>query len=100
MFYNKHIFFCTNQKKNGNGCGNISNEEDFYFARTYLRSMDASNQLRIGVSKAECLGRCANAPICVIYPEGIWYTYVDQQDIQDIIKYHLLNNEIVDRLRV
>ena len=100
MFYNRHIFFCSNQKKNGNGCGNISNEEDFNFARAYLRSLDTNNQNKIGISKTGCLGRYANAPICVVYPEGVWYNYVDQEDIQDIIRCHLLNNEVVERLRL
>ncbi|RTL12595.1 MAG: (2Fe-2S) ferredoxin domain-containing protein [Neisseriaceae bacterium] len=100
MFYNKHIFFCTNLKKNGNGCGDIASDEAFNFARISLRALDTHNQNKIGISKAGCLGRCTNAPVCVIYPEGVWYTYVNQQDIEEIIKSHLLNNKTVERLRI
>jgi len=36
----------------------------------------------------------------VVYPEGVWYTYVDQSDIDEIIEEHLQNGRIVERLRM
>ena len=36
----------------------------------------------------------------MVYPEGTWYTYVDRQDIDEIIDSHLVNGRIVDRLRI
>jgi (2Fe-2S) ferredoxin len=36
----------------------------------------------------------------VVYPEGIWYTYVDQDDIDEIIREHLAHGRIVERLRI
>jgi (2Fe-2S) ferredoxin len=34
----------------------------------------------------------------VIYPEGVWYTYKDQADIDEILETHLKNNGRVERL--
>jgi (2Fe-2S) ferredoxin len=35
-----------------------------------------------------------------VYPEAIWYTYVDEKDIDEIIDSHLVNGQIVERLRL
>jgi len=34
----------------------------------------------------------------VVYPEGVWYTYIDESDIDEILEEHLINGRIVDRL--
>ena len=50
------------------------------------------------VNKAGCLDRCAGAPVAVVYPEGVWCTYVDAQDIDEIIDSHLVDGRVVERL--
>jgi len=34
----------------------------------------------------------------VVYPEAVWYTYVDQHDIDEIVDSHLKNGKLVERL--
>jgi (2Fe-2S) ferredoxin len=36
----------------------------------------------------------------VVYPQGTWYTYVDQHDIDDIIDQHLVGGKVVERLKI
>jgi (2Fe-2S) ferredoxin len=36
--------------------------------------------------------------VAVVYPEAVWYTYVDQQDIDEIVDSHLKNGTVVQRL--
>jgi (2Fe-2S) ferredoxin len=36
----------------------------------------------------------------VVYPEAIWYTFVDTQDIDEIIESHLQNGKPVERLKL
>lgn len=38
--------------------------------------------------------------MAVVYPEAVWYTYVDQADIDEIIESHLKNGKVVQRLLV
>jgi (2Fe-2S) ferredoxin len=38
--------------------------------------------------------------VLVIYPEAVWYTYVDKEDIDEIIDQHLVNGRVVERLKV
>jgi len=36
----------------------------------------------------------------VIYPNETWYTYVDNEDIDEIIESHLIKGDTVERLRL
>ena len=54
----------------------------------------------VRVNKAGCLDRCAGGPVAVVYPEAVWYTFVDQADIDEIVESHLVNGQVVDRLRL
>ena len=36
--------------------------------------------------------------MAVVYPEAVWYTYVDQQDIDEIVESHLKHGQVVERL--
>jgi (2Fe-2S) ferredoxin len=49
---------------------------------------------------AGCLDRCDQGPVLVVYPEGVWYTYVDHTDIDEIIREHLQHGRIVERLKI
>jgi (2Fe-2S) ferredoxin len=101
MFYTRHIFFCGNRKlKNETGCGYFGGDEAFNFAKTHLTSLNMWGEGKFRASKSGCLGRCSEAPVCVVYPDGVWYSYVDLEDVQEIIDKHLLHGEIVERLRI
>jgi (2Fe-2S) ferredoxin len=53
---------------------------------------------KVRVNKAGCLDRCAAGPVAVVYPEGTWYSYVDANDVDEIVESHLKNGKIVHRL--
>ena len=55
---------------------------------------------QVRVNKAGCLDRCAAGPVAVVYPEGTWYSYVDNSDIEEIVESHLKNGQVVERLLV
>lgn len=59
-----------------------------------------SGEGKIRVNKAGCLDRCEEGPVCVVYPEGTWYTYVDETDVDDIIESHLVGGVEVERLKI
>ena len=52
--------------------------------------------IRINTSK--CLDRCELGPTMVIYPEGVWYTYRTNEDVDEILERHILKGERVERL--
>jgi len=36
--------------------------------------------------------------VAVVYPEAVWYSYVDNADIAEIVESHLKNGQVVERL--
>ncbi len=52
----------------------------------------------IRVNVSGCLDRCEFGPNMVIYPEGVWYRYESQADIDEILETHLKSGGRVNRL--
>ena len=44
------------------------------------------------------MDRCAGGPVAVVYPDEIWYTYLDLHDIDEIVESHLKQGQVVQRL--
>lgn len=41
---------------------------------------------------------CEYGPAMVIYPEGVWYKFETEEDIEEILRSHIINGRRVDRL--
>ncbi len=99
-YYARHIFFCLNERKNGEECcAQHRAQEGFERCKQLVKEAGLSGPGQVRVNKAGCLDRCAAGPVAVVYPEGVWYTYVDAQDIDEIVESHLKNGQVVERLR-
>ncbi len=98
-YFAHHVFFCTNQRDDGR---QSCQQCDALAARQYVKqrckALGISGAGKVRVNTAGCLDRCAQGPVVVIYPEAVWYTYVDRQDLDEIIERHLLGGERVERL--
>jgi (2Fe-2S) ferredoxin len=69
-------------------------------AKKKIKDMGLSGEGKVRVNQAGCLDRCEEGPVCVVYPEGTWYTYVDESDVDEIIESHLVKGNPVDRLKI
>ena len=98
LFYDVHIFCCTNERpathRRGSCLAKGAHELCDYMCR---RSM-AMGLERIRVNHAGCLNRCELGPTMVIYPDGVWYTYTCEADIDEILKSHVMRGQLVERL--
>ena len=98
-YYQRHIFFCLNRRDNGEACcADHKAQEAFDHCKSQAKAMGLLGPGKVRVNKAGCLDRCAGGPIAVVYPEAVWYTYVDQADIDEIVDSHLKNGQVVERL--
>ena len=98
-YYQRHIFFCLNERKNGeDACANHQAQAGFDHCKSRIIALGLSGPGQVRVNKAGCLDRCAGGPVAVVYPEGVWYTYVDQSDIDEIVDSHLKEGRVVERL--
>lgn len=98
-YYQRHIFFCLNERKNGEDCcAHHKAQEAFDHCKSQVKSAGLTGPGKVRVNKAGCLDRCAGGPVAVVYPEAVWYSYVDTHDIDEIVESHLKNGKVVDRL--
>ncbi len=98
-YYERHIFFCLNERKSGEeACANHRAQEAFDRCKSQVKAAGLNGPGRVRVNKAGCLDRCAAGPVVVVYPEAVWYSYVDAEDIDEIVESHLKNGQVVERL--
>lgn len=98
-YYGRHIFFCLNERKNGeDSCALHNAQEGFDRCKAKVKEEGLSGPGKVRVNKAGCLDRCAGGPVAVVYPEAVWYTFVDNEDIDEIVESHLKHGRIVERL--
>jgi len=100
-YFKYHVFFCTNRREDGTQC---CAQCDAPGARDYLKQrakeLGITGPGGVRVNNAGCLDRCAEGPVIVVYPEGTWYSYVDKEDLEEILTSHLAGGRVVERLRL
>jgi (2Fe-2S) ferredoxin len=98
-YFKHHVFFCTNERADGAKCCGASGGQAMRdYTKKKIKALDMNGEGKCRINSAGCMDRCSEGPLLVVYPEAIWYTYVDEQDIDEIISEHLQNGRVVDRL--
>jgi (2Fe-2S) ferredoxin len=98
-YYQRHLFFCLNQRDNGeSACAQHGAQAGFDHCKARVKALGLAGKGGVRVNKAGCLDRCAGGPVAVVYPEAVWYTFVDNADIDEIVERHLQRGEVVERL--
>ncbi|WP_374338214.1 ferredoxin [Leeia sp.] len=100
-FFRHHVFFCCNQRGPGETCCNNAGASELRaYAKDRVKALGLNGQGKVRINQAGCLDRCDSGPVMVVYPEGVWYTFIDREDVDEIIHEHLQQGRIVERLRV
>ena len=100
-WYRHHVFFCTNRRENGEPCcENFGAGRMRDYAKQRIKALGLAGPGGVRINSAGCLDRCAEGPVVVVYPEAVWYTWVDREDIDEIIESHLVGGRPVERLRL
>jgi len=99
--YEVHVFCCTNQRPNTHRRGCCASKGSQALA-DYMcrRAMVTAAQRRIRINVSGCLNLCEYGPAMVIYPEGVWYRYQTDADIEEILDRHVVRGERVERLLI
>lgn len=98
-YFRRHIFFCLNERSNGEACcAQHQAEAAFDHCKRQVKAAGLAGPGQVRVNRAGCMDRCAAGPVAVVYPEAVWYSYVDLADIDEIVESHLKNGRIVQRL--
>jgi (2Fe-2S) ferredoxin len=100
-YYRHHVFFCINKRDPPEKCcADAGAVEMQAYAKERIKALRLNGKGSVRVNKAGCLDRCEEGPCIVVYPDGVWYTYVDREDIDEIIDRHIQKGEIVERLLI
>jgi (2Fe-2S) ferredoxin len=97
-YYLRHVFCCTNQRDTGHvrGC---CQDKGSGALRNYMKARAKEMKLRrVRINASGCLDRCELGPTLVIYPEGVWYSYQTEADLDEILEVHVRDGGRVDRL--
>ena len=98
-YYRYHLFFCTNQREDGRPC---CSRHGAVKMRSYLKNrvkeLGLAGPGGVRINTAGCLDRCDKGPVIVVYPDAVWYSFVDREDVDEILEKHLIGGEIVERL--
>jgi (2Fe-2S) ferredoxin len=97
-YYDAHVFCCTNQRPAGHPRG-CCFDKGSVALRDYMK--DRAKELglkKVRVNIAGCLDRCELGPTMVIYPEGVWYSVANKDDVDEVLQKHLLEGGRVERL--
>lgn len=96
--YKLHILVC-----HGKTCSNVGSERLLEVLRDKLDSEGIAGEIK--TSKGGCFSVCKETdpkggfcPVIVIYPQGVWYRNVSENDIHEIVEKHVKNGRIVERL--
>lgn len=99
--FEKHIFICENvrEPEHPRGCCSQKGSNDIrQKLKGRLKELGLTTRFR--ANSSGCLDACEFGPSMVVYPEQIWYGGVSENDIEEIIQSHLINNKPVDRLKI
>ena len=89
--YRSHLLVCG-----GTGCTSSGSQR---IIDRLHKEIDANGLTEeVGVVKTGCFGLCALGPIMIVYPEGTFYSMVQEDDIPEIVSEHLLKGRVVTRL--
>ncbi len=100
-FYKHHVFFCCNQRDDGrSSCNDHGSQAVRDYAKAKIKKLGLSGKAKVRINQAGCLDRCEEGPVLVVYPEETWYTFVDESDVDEIIQKHLIEGQVVERLKL
>jgi|SRR5688572_14190960 (2Fe-2S) ferredoxin len=99
MFYQHHIFCCTNRRSDGHERGSCA-QKGSENLRNYMKSRAKELGLpNTRVNSAGCLDRCELGPVVVVYPEGTWYRCSTKEEVDEVLTA-IKNNKTVEHLRL
>jgi (2Fe-2S) ferredoxin len=98
--FEKHIFVCGNQREAGHPRGSCDPAAEGLLQKAFKKKL-AERGIRgdvVRANKSGCLEQCEHGPTVVVYPEAVWYGFVKEDDVEEIVASHIAGGKPVQRL--
>ncbi|WP_027409807.1 (2Fe-2S) ferredoxin domain-containing protein [Anoxybacteroides tepidamans] len=81
-----HVLIC-----NGGSCMRKGGEEVTSAIREEIARLELDCDVH--TTRTRCNGRCEDACVVIVYPEGIWYKSITPERGKKLVQQHLMNGE-------
>jgi (2Fe-2S) ferredoxin len=92
--FQRHVFVCTT----GGTCP-TQGDTDGFIKRLRGEVTRAGLSVAVRINKSGCFSQCGHGPMMVVYPDDVWYAGVRDEDLDEIVRSHLVEGRPVERLR-
>lgn len=93
------VYICDNRRPEGHPRGSCAQKDSGEVLMKFAELIDSEGLLgKVTLAQTSCIGPCFEGPIVNIQPDNIWYKQVTENDVQTVIREHLIGGEPVDRL--
>jgi (2Fe-2S) ferredoxin len=97
--FEKHIFICGNQRPPGNPRGCCDPTGQAKLQKLFKQKLaERGLKGKVRANQSGCLDQCEHGPNLVVYPDAVWYGYVTEADVDEIIESHIIGGQPVKRL--
>ncbi len=96
-----HIFVCTSCRINGQQKGFCFSKGSVDIVQRFMEAIEENDlSSDVMITNTGCFGVCDKGPIAVVYPEGIWYGNLTDEDVDKIVEQHIMDGKPVEELMI
>ncbi|MDF2473477.1 MAG: ferredoxin 2Fe-2S [Lachnospiraceae bacterium] len=96
-----HIFVCASCRINGQQKGFCHSKGSVDIIQKFMEEIeDRDLSGEVMITNTGCFGICEKGPIAVVYPEGVWYGNLTEDDVEKIVEQHIEGGKVVEELRI
>lgn len=97
----QHLFVCSNRREPGHPRGSCDPDAGERLQKAFKKALaERGVHRQVRANKAGCLDQCEHGPTVVVYPDAVWYGFVSEADVAEIVETHIVGGRPVERLRL